>query len=408
MLDELNVVTRKAVQAAARLITQFGQECAKFGGSVKTGCGRLCVFVKDAARAKGQAAVHIISEKRSAACSFMQHKKSCAKVAMSAKKEQLASKNPVPKARNFCDEIHDMWARNHYFSLWFIPGNGQRIAKKNIKKKYVKYAFAAMAVLGVAVAGTFGVLAHMAYESYVQRAELAEYKATKAVHEAKLQELTDMAEKNQKELAYLNKLEEQVRSQLEKNGATLPSKSQLNGGQGGPMNGNEISQMDILIAQEKNIHQQLEAKKADLEKLLTTIKEENYRREYTPSLWPTDSYDVTSSYGGRVNPFDGYSSDWHPGVDIANNYDAPVYASASGVVLQSGWYGGYGRYIKLEHDYGFTTAYGHMSSLAVSAGQYVKKGEIIGYVGSSGYSTGPHLHFEVMQYGEQVNPAKYM
>ena len=95
-------------------------------------------------------------------------------------------------------------------------------------------------------------------------------------------------------------------------------------------------------------------------------------------------------------------------MDIANNYDAPVYASASGVVLQSGWYGGYGRYIKLEHDYGFTTAYGHMSSLAVSAGQYVKKGEIIGYVGSSGYSTGPHLHFEVMQYGEQVNPAKYM
>ena len=75
---------------------------------------------------------------------------------------------------------------------------------------------------------------------------------------------------------------------------------------------------------------------------------------------------------------------------------------------QSGWYGGYGRYIRISHDFGLQTAYAHMSSLAVSAGTYVKKGQVIGYVGSSGYSTGPHLHFEVLKNGQHVNPLNYI
>lgn len=76
------------------------------------------------------------------------------------------------------------------------------------------------------------------------------------------------------------------------------------------------------------------------------------------------------------------------------------------MVERAGWYGGYGRYIKVEHDYGYKTAYGHLSSIAVSVGEYVEKGQLIGRVGSSGYSTGPHLHFEVIKYGEQVNPSE--
>ena len=75
---------------------------------------------------------------------------------------------------------------------------------------------------------------------------------------------------------------------------------------------------------------------------------------------------------------------------------------------QAGWYGGYGNYVNISHDYGYSTAYGHMSSIKVNAGDYVEKGQVIGYVGSTGYSTGPHLHFEVLLYGEQVNPRKLM
>ena len=117
---------------------------------------------------------------------------------------------------------------------------------------------------------------------------------------------------------------------------------------------------------------------------------------------------VSSEFGGRTNPFDGYSRDYHPGIDIASNYGEPVYASASGYVQRAGWYGGYGKYIKISHDYGYATAYGHLSSIEISSGDYVSKGQLIGYVGSTGYSTGPHLHFEVLHYGEQVNPRRMM
>ena len=121
---------------------------------------------------------------------------------------------------------------------------------------------------------------------------------------------------------------------------------------------------------------------------------------------PLDGGYISSDFGSRSNPFDGYSSDYHPGIDIAANYGTPVYASATGYVQRAGWYGGYGKYIKISHDYGYATAYGHLSSIEISAGDYVSKGQIIGYVGSTGYSTGPHLHFEVLLYGEQVNPRR--
>ena len=311
------------------------------------------------------------------------------------------------KVKNFYRKINELWRKNHYFTFWFIPGNGQNIARKNIEKKRLKYVLSSVAVLGAFFLASFGVMAHIAYQSYVQQQELKEFQQTKQQQEKKLQELAAMAEENQKELAYLGSLEEQLRQQMEKSGAPLPPKDSkaAYGGKGGPMNGPEVSQLNVMLEQEKNLQAEMQAQKKNMENLLRVIQDENYRREFTPNLWPTDSYDITSSFGGRVNPFDNYSADWHPGIDIANYYGAPVYASASGVVERAGWYGGYGRYIKVEHDYGYKTAYGHLSSIAVSAGEYVEKGQLIGRVGSSGYSTGPHLHFEVIKYGEQVNPS---
>lgn len=305
--------------------------------------------------------------------------------------------------------IKDSWEKNHYFTFWFIPGNGQNITKKNIEKKRLKYILTGTTVVGAAFLISFGVMVHVTYQNYLQQQELAEFKQTKQQQEAKLKEIEALAEANQKQLAYLSELENQVRDQMEKSGVELPPKNENKsyGGKGGPVNG-PVSKLNVVMEQEKNINLEAEIKKDNLQSLLDVIRSENYRQEMTPNLWPVNSYDVTSSFGGRVNPFDNYSSDWHPGIDIADYYGAPVYASASGFVVQAGWYGGYGRYVKIEHDYGYMTAYGHMSSIAVSDGEYVEKGEIIGYVGSSGYSTGPHLHFEIMQYGEQINPADLM
>ena len=138
--------------------------------------------------------------------------------------------------------------------------------------------------------------------------------------------------------------------------------------------------------------------------LLSRLREFNQRKAALPTLWPTNGGTITSYFGGRSDPFGNRSYDWHPGVDIANDYGAPVYASASGTIEEAGWVSGYGRYVRIQHGYGYETAYGHMSKLAVQAGQSVSKGDVIGYVGSSGYSTGPHVHFEVLVNGQTTDP----
>uniref|UniRef100_UPI0023F61F1A M23 family metallopeptidase n=1 Tax=Phascolarctobacterium succinatutens TaxID=626940 RepID=UPI0023F61F1A len=305
--------------------------------------------------------------------------------------------------------LSSTWRRNQHFTFCFIPADGQNIAKTHVKKTHLKYAMTAVASFLVFVSCTIGVLAHFAVQNEQQKQELAAYKQTKSEQEQTIRQLRLMAETNQKKLAALSKLEDQVRSQMEKSGAQLPPKSNASdyAGQGGPVLGS-ANPANIVLEQEKNIGLEADAKKVDLENLLSAIEAENYRREVTPSQWPTSGGYISSSFGGRANPFGGYGRDWHPGIDIATDYGEPVYASAAGYVQQAGWYGGYGIYARINHDYGYQTAYGHMSRVVCRAGQYVKKGEIIGYVGSTGYSTGPHLHFEVIHYGEQVDPSSLM
>ena len=310
------------------------------------------------------------------------------------------------RVRTRYQAVRNAWCGNQHFTFWLIPADGQHVARKHVKKAHIKYAFTGFASVVIALGIALGVLGHMAIQNEAQKQELAEYKQTKQEQAQKIQELQQMAEKNQKQLAYLSKLEDQVRSQMEKSGAQLPPKSDASiyAGKGGASLGS-ASEVSFMLEQEKNISLQAKAKAEDFQKLLGAIKNENYRRDVTPSQWPTDGGFISSPFGGRPNPFSGYGRDWHPGIDIAVDYGTPVYASAAGYVQQAGWYGGYGKYIRLGHDFGYETAYGHMSSLAVSAGSFVKKGEVIGYVGSTGYSTGPHLHFEILKYGEQVNPS---
>lgn len=113
---------------------------------------------------------------------------------------------------------------------------------------------------------------------------------------------------------------------------------------------------------------------------------------------------VTSGFGGRRHPILGYTR-MHAGVDYGAPYGAPIYAVTDGTVTFAGYNGGYGRFIRLAHPGGLGSAYAHMSRLAVSSGDRVRRGQIIGYVGSSGLSTGPHLHYELTRNGRQINPA---
>ncbi|MGI6180825.1 MAG: murein hydrolase activator EnvC family protein [Agathobaculum sp.] len=124
-------------------------------------------------------------------------------------------------------------------------------------------------------------------------------------------------------------------------------------------------------------------------------------------IWPTPSCTTNSSaYGWRIHPIYG-TRKFHAGEDIPAGYGAEILAAASGRVVTAGWVSGYGNYTVIDHGGGLMTAYGHQSSFAVSVGQTVTQGQVIGYVGSTGNSTGPHLHFEVYVNGATVDPKSY-
>lgn len=126
-----------------------------------------------------------------------------------------------------------------------------------------------------------------------------------------------------------------------------------------------------------------------------------------PSRAPIQGFRLTSEYGMRVHPVLG-GRRAHKGIDLASPVGTPVYAPADGMVGKAEWFGSYGLYIQVEHGGDLQTRYGHLSRLNVAAGQFVHKGDLIGYVGTTGRSTGPHLHYEVRVAGEAVNPLPYM
>ena len=121
-----------------------------------------------------------------------------------------------------------------------------------------------------------------------------------------------------------------------------------------------------------------------------------------PSIWPAAGY-VSSPYGLRFG-----GTEFHQGIDIAAEMGTPIVATADGVVTAAGWNGGYGNMVDIDHGSGIVTRYGHASAVAVSVGQQVRRGEVIAYVGSTGRSTGPHVHYEVRVNGAPVNPAAYL
>jgi murein DD-endopeptidase MepM/ murein hydrolase activator NlpD len=125
-----------------------------------------------------------------------------------------------------------------------------------------------------------------------------------------------------------------------------------------------------------------------------------------PSLWPVEGR-VGSSFGQRIDPFNGEGA-FHEGIDLEAPLGTPVRAAADGDVTVAGMNAGYGREIMLDHGHDVLTLYGHLSAMAVSVGQHVIRGQVIGYVGQSGRATGPHLHYEVRVHKVPVNPHKYL
>jgi len=123
-------------------------------------------------------------------------------------------------------------------------------------------------------------------------------------------------------------------------------------------------------------------------------------------IWPIRGR-ISSGFGNRINPI-SKKKEFHPGIDIANKIGTPILASRSGKVSFSGWIRGYGRVVVINHSSGYSTLYAHMSKRLAKKGQHVYQGQKIGEVGTSGYSTGPHVHFEIRINGKKLNPIKYL
>lgn len=171
---------------------------------------------------------------------------------------------------------------------------------------------------------------------------------------------------------------------------------------------------EIALAENKKNQEalliQIEKLERDAKALEAKIRELQKQRSGINGyvgVWPTPGYwYITSPYGYRVHPITRKYK-LHTGVDIAAPYRARIVAAGAGVVIYSGWYGAYGNTVIIDHGNGISTLYGHMSSRVVSTNEEVFPGKTIGYVGSTGWSTGPHLHFEVRKDGVPTNPLEY-
>jgi murein DD-endopeptidase MepM/ murein hydrolase activator NlpD len=235
----------------------------------------------------------------------------------------------------------------------------------------------------------------------------------------KIDEVTKNAEKNMNALALrLGKLQAHV-IRLDALGSRLTTMAKLDSGefdfsqspaQGGPVAASELSaemQVPDFMSSLKNLSVLLDDRNQQLSVLETLMMNRNLQAEVMPAGRPITRGWLSSYFGIRTDPFNGRRVH-HSGVDFAGKMGSDVVSVASGVVTYSGKRSGYGNLVEINHGNGYSTRYGHGSELLVDVGDTVKKGHVIAKMGTSGRSTGPHVHFEVLLNGRAVNPKKYI
>jgi murein DD-endopeptidase MepM/ murein hydrolase activator NlpD len=170
----------------------------------------------------------------------------------------------------------------------------------------------------------------------------------------------------------------------------------------------DFSKLGVLNNNLDYLEKEVEATFSSLNSLFTKYKAYDRQLDFTPTIWPlVHQRRISSGYGYRRHPVYKRSIK-HQGLDIPARYGTPVRATAEGKITIAGSKGGYGLLVEIDHGYGYKTRYGHNSRLVVKKGRWVKKGQIIAYAGSTGTSTGPHVHYEVRINNVPVNPRPYM
>ena len=166
----------------------------------------------------------------------------------------------------------------------------------------------------------------------------------------------------------------------------------------------QIPDLSVMLAK---LEQRVDLRESQLSALENVILARELHQEIHPEGRPVAKGFISSYFGERADPFDGLEA-FHKGVDFAGSVGSPVTAVAAGVVTWAGERAGYGKLVEINHGDGFTTRYGHNERTLVSVGQTVKRGESVALMGSTGRSTGPHVHFEVLRNGRQVDPLSFI
>ena len=277
-------------------------------------------------------------------------------------------------------------AREDRFYAFIIAHTSRsraRVQRIRVEKRSVTIFCALLLLLGVALFyGLYGLTqqaAHLRIEFENQR--------LRAENERQRQELEKLNNR-------VEKVEDTSRKLAEKSGvvdAPVPSP-----GTGGPSLPLDEMAYATLASKMSRLEEDMRAHEAILRE-----------RGYTPTVWPVEGT-LEGGFGGRRNPFGGGGYEFHSGQDIEAPPGAPVVAGASGRVSFVGWQNGYGQLVIVDHGGGLTTRYGHLSSIDVQLDQTVSRAQLLGKVGSTGRSTGPHLHYEVRINDQPVNPLQYL
>lgn len=212
-----------------------------------------------------------------------------------------------------------------------------------------------------------------------------------------MEETTSQAQLKMKELEIL---EAQIREYM----LDLPDYIDPRGGINLPIDIDQESHADVEISSVDWESNKLVEKYRET---IAEVEELNEELRFIPTAWPSKATRISSTFGGREDPFTTKSA-FHTGIDLAAPWGTPVYAGADGTVTKAEYYGGYGKAIIIRHSNSYKTLYGHLSEIMVEVGDQVKKGDRIGSIGSTGRSTGPHLHYEIIKDGEPIDPFPYM
>lgn len=273
--------------------------------------------------------------------------------------------------------------------------------------------------LRAAIAGAVVLVAAIGFGLY-QFMSLQQARAQESLHEQQLQLMREKTASLQEKMDKMDALDQELR-QMVKGAGTGSSPKGDGGTAGAQKKGPDLSSADYndLLLATARLETKTNARIISFITLKTVLSDTaglqvrqmqqvsaQYASSTTPSIWPAYGT-ITSNFGYRGNPIGG-GTGFHEGLDIAVDYGTPVQATAAGEVTAAGWVDGYGNLVEVDHGNGFVTRYGHNSMVLVVVGQTVHTGDILALAGSTGRSTGPHVHYEVRVQGTPTDPLLFL